>query len=271
MRITAGTPATLRHRFSVAPSGAVTVDAALDDGTAVLTDAPAVDSGDGLVFTVDLPATAADVPDRLVVVWDAGSGHLESDVVEIAGARFVNREAVLAKPGLSSADALLVDQAVDHVEERIEDWHGVAWVPRYRLERHRGGTGTRLHLERRPIRSLRRVAVDGTDQTGLDAWQIREVAGVVYAPAPPTRGALIEVGYEVGFDRAPADLVDAATEAAAQLVRDTLSRHTPTRAEFAEGTTWLIATASPAHGRLFGIPTVDAVIEAHRPTLGVMA
>ena len=262
MRVVASAPATLRHRFTVAPSGAATVSATDLAGDPVTVGAPADADADGVyeaaVASDDMP-TAADL---LTVVWgdDGEPAHLETDLVDVAGAVFINRAALAAVSALTNAPAWLVDQVADHVEDRIENYCGVAWVPRVQVETFRRRRWDPFAAQWPQLREIRTVTIDGT-AGDVTAWGSDRDTGVIYPPAL-TAGAEVVLTYEHGHDRPPFDLADAAQEAAEQLLREALNSHTPKRAEFAEGASWLIATASPQHGRLFGIPTrVDAVLQ----------
>ena len=262
MRVIASAPATLRHRFTVAPSGGATVEATDLAGDPVTVGAPADAEADG-VYEAEVGAAAMPTAaDLLTVLWgdDGEAAHLETVLVDVAGAVFVNRAALEEVSALASAPAWMIDQVADHVEDRIETYCGVAWVPRVEVETLRRRRWDPFGARWPQLREIRTVTVDGT-AGDVTAWDFDRETGVIYPPAL-TSGAEVVLTYEHGHDRPHFDLADAAQEAAEQLLREALNQHTPKRAEFAEGASWLIATASPQHGRLFGIPTrVDAVLQ----------
>lgn len=262
MRAFVTTPATLAHRFTVVPAGAVTATFTRHDGTVAHTGPATVDAATG-VATIDVPASAFPDVDLLTGRWEAAGGHVETDEVS------VDLRPYVSVADLGEADEIVAGAVLEQVERRIEKHCKVAFTPRYAVDHTVGRGLAAVPLSWPLIREVRQVLVDDVPIDPADV-DVRSF-GLARRHGSFVTGQPLEVGYVHGHQAPPADLADAARDAAVQLLHEAKSRHSVKRAQFAEGASWLIATASPAHGRLFGIPTIDSVIELHREQQAVVA
>lgn len=269
-RIVARAPATLSHRFSATGASGVTVTATDADGTTVLDSVPAdapPDGGDR--WTVKIPPAEIQSPTRLTVEWDAGSGWVETDVVDVAGGRYLTPGDVRAGDeegrGLNRERFTeeLLEAAIIVVERRIEQATGVAWVPRYeRLDvTVAGGNTVRL---RPAVREVLELIVGGRE-TDPARLQVTPYGTAFLANGTFPMGGNA-VAFIHGHDRPPADLANAAREAAAELAKGQANSRVPKTADSVSAGGYAFNFSHQAdakRGRPFGLPDVDAVIMSH--------
>lgn len=253
------TAATLRHRFSVDTDGPVTVDAYDVDGETVLAAAEATQATGGW-WTVTLAVDDCEDLDLLEVQWWSPTA-IETDHVAVVGASYVTPADFRDLRMPTDASDLLLADVVDEVIDRTERYCRQSFVPRLTDDVVAGDGNPWLWLHPR-ARTVRRAEIDGrpVDTTG---WQVSPTGRVHTGLAVPA-GARVQVLYEHGMDQPPGDLRAALAAAARQLVSERMQGAGQQRREFAEGASWLIATADPARDRPFGMPLVDSVLRLHR-------
>lgn len=145
----------------------------------------------------------------------------------------------------------------DRVLDLVEDVTGVAWQPQYDVTRHHFRWQQRLVL-RRPLRAVRSIVDDDGIALDLTDLEIDHGAGIADVGGP--LGGWYSIGQEHGYDRPPADLLDAMlTLAADGLRRDlsTVARRARTVSD-GLGVTQQFGWAGPGHPT--GIDDVDAVL-----------
>lgn len=267
IRIVRKRPATLTHRFAgLAAASNVTVTVRNDAG-GIVTGPTVVQTNADLDAELELTADLLPNLDLLTVDWDAGGGHVETDLVEVAGARFATVDEVRALKDLGDTnrfpDALIVE-AISRVEELIEDDNEVAWVPRYHGQVLDGSGTAILRVEKSQLRTVRSASIAGA---ALDVGALHPypTGKIVRASGVWTAGLRnVDVAYEHGFDGPPRDLKDAAVDAIRSGLLEKKSSAIPERAQTmsSEIGTFSLALAGP--NRPTGYPDIDARILAHR-------
>jgi hypothetical protein len=163
-----------------------------------------------------------------------------------------------------------VDATMDALEDRIERFHGHAWTPRTQVEQRRSDGTYAVRLSRLPCRQLVSVSVDGEQQDGSN-WRLWTDGRLERSPSSPggrpiPRGARVTVEYEHGDDEPPADLLDAAIRAVAQLLAHHTNPRVGERTETIETPDGHVINFSALpdweRGRPFGMPDVDAVVNS---------
>lgn len=258
------TPATLTHRLVRETGGPVHVDVINDAGDTVVAARAAQIVGDEPTserWTVELGADELADVDRLTVEWHVDDDWIETSQVDVLGAPYLLVSQLAAQPGMSAVDPTTLAGAIAETVDRAETYCRQAFVPRLETT-VTSGTGYHFLWLKPNLRTIRRAIIDGTE-VDTSAWT-PDPDGRVDAGRIIAAGARLEVTYTHGWDQPPSDLRDALLTAAVQVTHDRLNTHRPSRPEFAEGTTWVIATADPERGRPFGIPSVDAVLRLRR-------
>lgn len=259
-RLVARRPATLRRRFSgdVAGTPTVTVTDAAGDQ---VTTGQAVADGDE--FTFALTADLLPAPDRLTVVWDVGSGWVETVQVPVDGAAYTDLASLSAGRGQSRTDEQLAE-VLGEVLDRVETFIGIAYVRRYDQIVLRPHDPVYVTVLRRPRPVVRTLEVDGVaaDPALLSVTD----SGVCRLEG--LDGTEVTIGYEHGLDRPPDHLVAAIEDTVVQLAAERFSARAnqPPRADFASDNSmsWVINNPDPSRGRLFGINRVDGVFALER-------
>lgn len=253
-------------------TGAVTVTITRADGTALATAAATTADGEG-VYSYTLAAQAN--LDILTVAWTGTWGGVASTpavhTVEIVGGHYLSIRDLRTTNNLGDTAKFpteKLEQARMWFEHRVEDYVGIAFVPRYRRDTL-DGSGTRtLTLSRWPLRRLLSVTVDGVTQT-TTTWAKPTTAVLDQVTGTFTLGAQnVVVAYEYGLDAPPQQLRDAAKTA----IRDhLLGNYSGPRAFLEQGEFGIVRLSQPGPDRPFGIPEVDAVLNDLNETLPAMA
>ena len=173
--------------------------------------------------------------------------------------------------GVVASDIQIADK-LDAVETRVEKYCGVAFVPRLVTEHHIGAGTYALWLSHRPVRDLEEVEIDGVYADPADF--VLSPTGKLRALRRLPDGADIAVTYEHGHETPPPDLLDAVLRAAATMLRHDGNPRVGERTDTLVGeghTVNFAAVASMKHGRPFGMPDVDVVVNAHRVSRSVFA
>ena len=269
--IVAATAATIsfqvvdQHGDAADPAGAVTVDVAASDGTAIATDAATTGTGNG---PRALQLTRADTAtvDQLTATWKLGSDTLGTTTIDI-----------IAKPLITKADfearetkrAGLTDAAFRTPRREVTDLLyrecKRSFVPRFSVERIHVRNWTDTLVLRYP--NLRRVAW-ANDEDG-NAITVTSVApndsGLARQLDTWWPCGTITIGYEHGYDSAPEDLRAAVAKHIAADINDgntsLPSRASSTTTPF--GSTSFVPIAGYGQA-ITGIPKVDEAYNAHR-------
>lgn len=143
------------------------------------------------------------------------------------------------------------------VEERIEHAAGVSFVPRGARERVFADGCTMLRLAWPRIRAVRSVSVDGTALTSTQLAELVLHHRAVEWSTGWTKGALVEIHYEHGYDGPPAPV----TEAGLILAREYLvAKSLSSRATVESTDVGFFRLSIAGAGGRTGVPEVDAVI-----------
>lgn len=268
MRVVRGSTLTVAtDPFDATPSSpsAVVVNAA---GTTLTAPSVAV-SGDRVAVTLTA-ATHTATLDSLVVTVTAQVGGVpavQTFAVDVVGGRYVTRGGLRSEPNLADEvrfpDALLDDTAAAF-EDYVEEYVGVAFVPRYGTERHLGNGTYDLALDHVAPRAIRRVVIDGTvadparfELVGghilraLDDWFPLDVDVVVH--------------LEHGEDRPPERLRSlVAREVRSDLLARSAQAPTQLLWETVDGNTVRYSTPDYRAGRPTGSLHLDAALNAYR-------
>lgn len=158
------------------------------------------------------------------------------------------------------------------VESRIEEFTGVAWVPRDVAE-HAIGSGNRtVWLSQTRCTELTAVEVAGEAQD-LTGWRL-DWHGRLNAPTRIPAGAPVTVTYTHGEAAPPHDLLDAALRATGTLLGHGRNPRIGERTEtlVGEGATINFAAIPDAgRGRPFGMPDIDTVVMGYADERPVLA
>lgn len=274
-RIVARAPATLSHRFSATGAAGVSVTVTDAAGITRVTDAAATPlEGDttARTWTYALPAAAVPTPTLLTVEWDADDGWVETDVIDVAGGRYVTVEEVKAGAhddrGINRVDDATIASAITAAEDRIEKATLVPFVPRFAsLRMALDGGGVRTVPQLREIVAAR---IDGAD-ADFSQWSWSPSGFLVGSYG---YGQVLELDVIHGYDRPPADLVDAAIRAVREIASGKAGSRIPATAESMSGGGLAFNfgyQADLTRGRPFGIPDVDAVVMSRREPVPVLA
>jgi hypothetical protein len=255
-RVQRGYPATMTFRAPGAT--AASVDVVRDDGTVVLNDASATDTGSGS-WTFALPATATAELDLLRVVFTAtiaGDQLSHSTSVEVVGGFLFALDELREHPEVLKLVAPPTDEQLGRArtwaEQRFEAVCRYAFVPRYAHRRRLALPLLSLHPYVRVVRAL---TVDGQARPG--PWTVAE-SGILRIDA---RGAA-DVSYEHGLDGPDLPVAEAVlTLAKTHLVRGPVTD----RATQIASDAGAINLATPGLlGSRFGIPEVDEIANEYR-------
>lgn len=273
-RILQSTSATVRERFTVdgtvtdPDDQAATVTIVRGDGTVLVNAASAVRASAG-VFQYSLTPTQTGLLDRLQASWTAtigGSLQTLTSVYEIVGG-FLFTLAELRGDDPAAQDYLpnnstypneKLAAARTYAEQEIEQACGVAFVPRYTREILNVDTAGLVSPSWRTVRAVRSATVAGI------ALTVGELATVTLAGDRAYYGwsGPVTVGYEHGYDFPPAAVANAAVRVAKDKLVNTQwdDRAIQRGTEFGP-----VFVATPGwQGKRFGIPEVDAVVDAYR-------
>jgi hypothetical protein len=280
-RIQQRTPGTLSQQWyedgAAVDPGTVTLAITRADGT-VLVAAGAATSGTTTgPRTYNLTATHTALLDTLTVTWTSTlKGTLVSYVEVVGGFLFSLAEARALSP-LSDPVAYTTADLVDArtgVEQAIEQAAGVAFVPRYALERYSGNGSCSLQLKRPLPSTVRSGTIAGV---ALTAGQLADLAlsvsGEVYSTMVTWSWGRsnVVVGYEHGFADPPVEIRRAALLLAKMWLTERRSPIDDRAITFnagADGGTYSLAVPG-RNGSYFGHPDVDAAIDRYSLVTGI--
>lgn len=268
-RVATSQPAALQLRLydvdgsALVGTAATVTGTSRRDGAAKFTDEAATDAGGGSLWQLALDGDEVTVADVLDTVWTVTTDdgpQTRRLPVEFAGGHYAPVGAVRSKVG--TATYLQVLQALSAVAERIEVVTGWVWVPRWIEQTLQTDRQGRLRLPKVPVRTLT-AATDADGNTiDVDGW-VWNTHGIVHTGRP---GQRITVAWEAGEDQPPADLADAALDAAEYGAREMAIRDRRQKADLGDGR-FPFQNASLRHGRPFGIDGVDVVVMSHQRVL----
>lgn len=257
------------------------------DGTAVVTAQASTDSGVGVYRFALTKAQLASL-DILTAVWTGTVGGDDFDFTtthEVVGGFYCTLAEIRALQSLGDAakfPAAKLIEARQFVESTIEDYCGVAFVPRYATETLDGAGRTWLDLEHLYPRSLR--SVTETDSAGTvttyDADDLADIAldpsGRItrrtlgtFAATYAVGAANITVAYEHwAYAAPPADL----KRAALQAIRYTLlGDNSPLAGSRVRTVNNEIGQIAFSKADPFGPEDVDRVVQRHSQRVPVVA
>jgi hypothetical protein len=274
-RIQQNTPGTLSQQWyengAAADPGTVTVGITRADGTELVAAGTGTTGAGTNPRTFSLTTTHTALLDTLKVTWTSSAKGTLVSYLEVAGGfLFAIADARATRP-LDDTTRYPTSAIIDYrtrVEEAIEDEYGTALVPRYRLATISGPGAYKLRLTD-PVRAIRSVTVDGTalPQETINSLSFDDgwLSGYWW---PPGTGN-ITVGYEYGLDRAPGRVaMDAVRLAKQWLVNGPIDDRAATFNAGADGGTYSLVVPGRG-GSIFGLPDLDAVINASPYRLGV--
>jgi hypothetical protein len=251
--------------------GTVTVQVIRADGTELKAAGTATVGSGNAVRTVALTAADTAQLDVLMASWSIGGAVVAVTEHEIVGGVYLSVSEIRSvEPALSSATeypAKAIVTARQQVEQMFESACNRAFVPRFRVDALSGsGQGT-LVLRRPDVRKLRFVRLhNGVEFEDVDVEQLSvNELGAVGGYHWPNGFLNVQVGYEYGLDRPPADLRNAAVQAIRAHV-NTFRSGIPDRAtSFQPIDGGNVVLATPGLGPwVTGIPSVDEAIKRYR-------
>jgi hypothetical protein len=287
-RIVKGAPATISWQGvdqdgESADPGTVTVGITRADGTVLVAAGTATTGAGANPRTVALTAAQTKNLDVLTATWSVGADVLATTTVQVVGGVYVSVDAI------RTADALVLGDAYTDATERIRDGRvafeqiaenetGVAWVPRFDVERLDGSGMASIRLGWPELRRVRWCRI-WTSDTAYDELTTAELAAIPANAAGvavradgewwPVGRSNIEIAYEHGVDTPPRPLVDACVTYVRAHVRSHNSA-IPGGAQtvsIADGSTYAIL---PAATSVTGIDSVDRVLRSmSRKTPGI--
>lgn len=258
--------------------GDVTVTVTRERGAVLVASTTAVDHADVGRYQYSL-SPQADL-DLLTVTWSgvfSGTTQTVTTQVEIVGGYYVTLAEIRAQKNLDSTTkftAIELDTAQRAVETMIEEFCGVAFVPRYHRDVFTGDGSTFRQLSKMYPRTILAASLDGVAVADTSAWSVTRggwlQTGSTYLTAPSYVGAENAwVAYEHGLDAPPADLKRAALIAIrANLLDDQTGHRELSIANEFGGTTRFAAINED---NPTGIPAVDGVLKRYRDRYRVPA
>jgi hypothetical protein len=275
-RVVKGRAFTLSKTFysdgvAATPTGTPTVALTrLSDGTTVATSAV---TGTGVgPYQVTVTAAANNLLDTLTVTWTAtlsSQASTYTDTVEVAGDTLFTLAEIRTVTPINDTVAYSTADIIDvrtTVEQAIEQACGVAFVPRYALERYSGDGSNTLQLRHPLPTSIRSVTVIGTAFTAPQLADLTMAAGgAIYSTLTYfTWGQNnIVVGYEHGYQDPPMEIRRAALLLAKMWLvgrRNPIDDRAITFNAGADGGTYSLAVPG-RNGSSFGHPDIDVAVD----------
>lgn len=289
-RVLRGAPATLNARFrdqygEARAANTVTVKVEDVNGSTVLADTTASYDSTNVRYSVDL--SASDVADLglFTATWTSttGSETVQTFVEVVSGYYFSVADARAWKSGELADQTKYTDAQVRATRDEVErEFERICWpfVPRYRQVTVCATNG-RMYLPDMHVREVLSVVELGSGGDVVYTWTADEVAAliadvsgeIVSRRASWWPHTVYRVEYTYGFERPPADVVNAALLRLRYLMNQTRSG-IPERAlsyTASEGGTYSYAVAGRANF-VTGQPDVDLVLNDpryRRPLVGV--
>jgi hypothetical protein len=244
-----------------------TVTVTRSDGTVLA--APSVDAAQHGVWTATFTATGhTDELDVLDVVWAGEASGVElthRQQVAVVDRRLIAPAALRQMRSLESSDkwpVWLLDDAVEHLEDLVEDWCQVSFVRRVAVHRmvQRDGSVSRVIVGHRPVRAIKWLTVDGDAEDVAD-W-VADESGVLVPVAGAPSGRVIDVAVEYGYDQPPQDLVtEGARWCREKILHVEVTSPSQAISETQDGRTIRYSTPDPRMGRPTGSLDLDAVLK----------
>jgi hypothetical protein len=275
-RVQQNTPLTLSQQWyesgAVVDPGTVTLGITRADGTSLVAAGTATSGSGTNPRTFNLTTTHTALLDSLKVTWTSTLKGTLVSYVEVVGGFLFNLNDLSAEvtDSTSSYTAAQMADSRTYAETQLERACGRAFVPRYTTETFNGDCSSSLVLRWPNIRAVRSVMVDGV------AYTVGQLAGLAFNPSGILTNTLgtwslgasnITVSYEHG----DSFLDPGASEAALVLAKHKLvrgpidERATQRTSEFGP-----VNLATPGmFGSRFGIPVVDAFVQANNMNVGV--
>lgn len=265
--------------------GTVTVQVIRADGTDVIAAGTATAGTGTSARTIALTASQTATLDRLTVKWTSAGVLLAETHHDIVGGVYITAAQIRdAERSLTSVDVYptsLLNEARGEVERIFEDVCGVAFVPRFEVERLDGRGYTQLALSWPQLRTVRwcRIWEDDVSYTLLTAAELAAIKPNRMGLALRTDGGYfdtgtqnIEIAYEHGYDVPPADLRKAAIRAIRHQVNKLKSSLDDRATSFTMMEGGTVTLATPGVGIWHtGIPEVDETLKRYSHRLPGMA
>lgn len=272
-RVIRGRSFTLSKTFysdgvATTPGSLPTVAIVRADGTTVPTSSV---SGTGAgPYTATVTAANNTTLNTLTVTWTAlmsGQSNTYIDTVEVAGGSFFSIAEAKATSELTSLTVSQIEDLRTSIEQAIENYCGMAFVPRYAKETLTPATSQDVITEWPLVRTVRAATLDGT---ALDVATITPTINGLYASglAPssfgrwPARYNLV-IEYEHGMDEVPLDVSQAALRWARQTPSAAIAAGQVTRVEAGEEAIQYATPSTTVAGRA-PLPDVQATLDAYK-------
>jgi hypothetical protein len=267
----------LDYEGNEANPGTVTVQVLRSDGTELLAAGTATSGTLTAPRTVTLTASQTANLDRLTAKWSSGGVLLAETHHEIVGGVYITAAQLRnAERSLSSVDTYptsLLNEGRAEVERMFEDICGVAFVPRFEVERLDGHGYGQLALSWPQLRNVRwcRIWDDDVSYTTFTAAEIAAIKPNRMGLAFRTDGGWfdsgtqnVEIAFEHGYDRPPADLYKASIRAIRHQVNKLKSALDDRATSFTMMEGGTVTLATPGVGQWHtGIPEVDETLKRY--------
>lgn len=250
---------------TVVDPGTVTVHVVRDDATDVKPAGTTTIGTGAAKRAVTLTAGENDRVDVLTATWTSATLGKRITAVEVVGGFYATLAQLRALDGLANTTRFptsTLATARGSVETSVEEFCGVAFVPRYKRETVTVEDGE-LFIARMFPRKVLWAKDDDTTLT-VSGWTVHS-HGVIEVDNVAD-GTRVTVGYEHGWDSPPADLADAALSAVRHKLLDDKSGVSP-RAITLTNEFGNVSFSTPGRDRCFGLPDADATIVRHRHTI----
>jgi len=211
-RVLKATPATISNTWyedgAAVDPGVVTIDITRADGTPLVNDGATGTSGNTRTYNLTA-ATHTNLLDTLRIDWASPTKGTMTNYVEVVGGflcSITDIDGQLQSSGSYTAAQKATKRTL--AETAIEDYCGVAFVPRYHHQTL-NAPGTTDLLTRWPrVRSIRTATLDDTALTVGDL--VPGENGTIYYSSGWTAGfGNVVIGYEHGYDFPPPRISEA--------------------------------------------------------------
>lgn len=241
-----------------------TVKVTRADGTILIAaGTAAINAGTGR-FSYNLTPANTALLDRLTATWTITlSGHVQTLTTryEVVGGFLVPAPDLRADSALSDESQFPDDKLLSlrtTAERALEDACRVAFVPRYEHETVIDQGGRWLPVRWRRVRSVRSLTQNGTS---LSVSGVTVAGGAVQWAGGSYEEQDITIGYEHGHDFPPPETGRVVSRLVRHYGIDSPLDDRAIRLD-ADNGSWVMATPG-IRGQHFGIPEVDAFVEAH--------
>lgn len=242
----------------------------VDDAGATIVAATAADDAGATApgtFTHTLtPANTAQL-NVLTARWTAtvaGQAETRETQIEVVGGEYFTIADARRLKTLENTErfpAADILFARDVAADALENACGVAFLPRFRRQTLSGDDSTTIRLDRRRVRALRQITVDGVALTaGELALVIPTASRTLYRAAGWANGVEnITVAYEHGFSYPPARVARAVLLLAKRFLIDgPVSDRTIRQSDPSGASEWFVTAG--VRGAIFDVPEANAVV-----------